>query len=238
MNKVYIIENTENKKLYVGVTNRSLEERLRQHFIDARRGLDYALHCSIRKYGEEAFEIHVLEQIKDKDEAYKSEQKWIKLFNTYEGSHGYNMTEGGDCGPVMKGEDNPMYGKDRTLSKETRQKISEAQSGRFMSEEHKQKIANSLKGKTYSEERKRKIGQANKGNTMSEEARKKISKGLKESDNSTLTNDQAAEIKWLLENTDKSQTQIAENYPIGRGAVGDIKTGRTWDYVNAKNPNN
>lgn len=237
MNSVYIVENTKNNKLYVGVTTKTPDKRFREHCINAKCGLEYALHHSIRKYGEKTFEVNTLERFESKEKAFKAEQKWIKLFNTYEGTHGYNLTEGGDCGPIMKGRDNPMYGRNRTFSKETKQKMSESHTGRSMSEEHKERIAKANTGKTYSKERKQNISESHKGKTLSEKHKKNISKGLEKSDNSELKSDQAAEIKWLINNTDKSQREIAENYPIGHGAVSSIKNQKTWSYVDPKNPN-
>lgn len=97
-----------------------------------------------------------------------------------------------------KGERNPNYGKTgywqgKTLSDETKQKLSEATKGernhmygRTHSEETKQKMSdshkgvpNAMKGRTYSAETRRKMSESQKGHTVSEESRKKISEAKK-----------------------------------------------------------
>ena len=56
---------------------------------------------------------------------------------------------------------------------------SEAQKGKSLSEETKKKISESGKGREFSEEHKRKISESLKGRIISEESRNKISKTLK-----------------------------------------------------------
>lgn len=59
----------------------------------------------------------------------------------------------------MRGENHPMYGRERT-------------------EEEKQKISESLKGRTFSEETRRRISEAQRGRELPPEVREKISKSL------------------------------------------------------------
>ena len=78
--------------------------------------------------------------------------------------------------PDISGEKNPNFGK--SVSEETRRKLSLAKKGKKLSEEHKKKISESNKGrdnsgiknpmygKKQSEETKRKIGEANKGRSI------------------------------------------------------------------------
>ncbi len=94
----------------------------------------------------------------------------------------------------QKGEKSPNFG--RTLSEETRKRMSLAKQGtrpseecirrslevrmsRPVSEETRRKIGNAAKGRVLSEEHKRKIGQSQIGKTMSPEARKKIGDALR-----------------------------------------------------------
>jgi hypothetical protein len=65
----------------------------------------------MRKYGEDKFDVVTLVTTTKKEKAYELEKEWIEWLGTYE--HGYNMTTGGDRGPKMTGEDNPMYGRTR-----------------------------------------------------------------------------------------------------------------------------
>ena len=68
---------------------------------------------------------------------------------------------------AMKGENNPNYGK--SLSEETKQKISNSAKGRRHSKETCNKMSESRKGKKHSEETKRKISQSHKGKKQSSE---------------------------------------------------------------------
>lgn len=91
-----------------------------------------------------------------------------------------NLTDGGDGGNGLKGENHPLYGKPR--SEEVKKRLSEALKGRSFlhcankkgtkqSEETKQKISNSLKGKKKTPEHIKNASQASK-----------IAKALKQKD--------------------------------------------------------
>lgn len=102
-----------------------------------------------------------------------------------------NIANGGDCGPVMCGEDNPNFGKH--LSEETKRKMSEAKRGekhhffgKHLSEETRRKMSearkgenNPLFGKHFSEESKRKMSEAKRGKHHSDETKRKMSESLK-----------------------------------------------------------
>ena len=68
---------------------------------------------------------------------------------------------------AKNGENNPMFGKH--LSEETRQMLSEARKGK----------PSCMKGKHHSEESRKKIGAARKGKSISAETRKKMSEAQK-----------------------------------------------------------
>ena len=58
--KLYFITNVVNGKVYVGLTVSSLPQRLKQHFAAARKGRKSAFTNALRKYGEEAFKIELI----------------------------------------------------------------------------------------------------------------------------------------------------------------------------------
>ena len=79
-------------------------------------------------------------------------------------------------------------GRHHVISKETRQKINKALTGRSLSEEHKKRIGEANKGRLCSKETRKKLSEANKGqipwhkglkNCFSKEVRQKISEGNK-----------------------------------------------------------
>lgn len=97
MGIIYKLTNQINGKVYIGLTTRSLEERLRQHHYDARHGKDRPLYRAMRKYGEDAFTSEIIDKAETLDELKQKEQYWIQKYNSYaaEGK-GYNATLGGD----------------------------------------------------------------------------------------------------------------------------------------------
>lgn len=89
------------------------------------------------------------------------ERELIKKYNTTNRNFGYNLEDGSN--------------KNKHLSKETRQKISQSLQGHLVSIETREKISKSQLGKQLSEKHKKKIGEGNKGKIVSEETKEKIS---------------------------------------------------------------
>jgi hypothetical protein len=52
----------------------------------------------------------------------------------------------------------------------------------------------------------------------------------------SLSEQEVGEIKWLLENTDETQEQIAKLYPAGQSTISHISSGKTWADVDPKKP--
>ena len=98
---IYCYTNKINQHKYVGQTN-NYKRRIRQHhscaFNPKATSYDDLIHKKIREYGEENFEISLLETLytDNINEVNKREQYWIKELNTYCGNGaGYNMDLGG-----------------------------------------------------------------------------------------------------------------------------------------------
>lgn len=97
MFSIYLITNTKNGKVYVGVTCKTVEYRINQHVRGALRGnVDMAICRAIKAHGKEFFTISVLDFVEDASAAYKSEEMWITRYDSF--NHGYNMTHGGEVG--------------------------------------------------------------------------------------------------------------------------------------------
>lgn len=90
---IYFIENLVNHKGYVGMTSRSVEERMSNHIRNARNGSECFIHKAIRKYEGCNFDIVTIDVADSKEEAFELESKWIRRFDTYKS--GYNMNPGG-----------------------------------------------------------------------------------------------------------------------------------------------
>ena len=91
---IYKIINDINQKVYIGKTERNIEERFKEHCRAYRqeRCEKRPLYAAMKKYGIEHFHVELVEET---DSPEEREQYWIKFYNCY-GSTGYNATMGGD----------------------------------------------------------------------------------------------------------------------------------------------
>ena len=101
MNKIYIIKNNINSKVYIGKTQYSIEQRFKEHCNDyLKRGEEKRpLYDAMKKYGIENFYIELIEDNISDQEINEKEIFYIKKYNSYVGfkdSNGYNATLGGD----------------------------------------------------------------------------------------------------------------------------------------------
>ena len=153
--QIYLIENLVNQKKYVGKTQTTALSRLRRHITEARRGSSYAIHCAIRKYGEQSFRVSVLDVATTKEELSKKEQYWIDCLQTTNKTIGYNCTKGGD-------------GLGCALTDETKEKIRKKTLGR--SAEQKKRNADAVRAaylnKVYSAEERESRRQRFLGNSF------------------------------------------------------------------------
>lgn len=125
---IYIIRNYCNDRVYIGQTSCSLKERIRGYKNDVKfANRSRPIINAMRKYGFEAFYFEILkDNIETKKELDRWERFYIKKYNSLCSQNGYNVELGGN-------------GKGKH-SKETKQKISKAQTG----------VKNHMYGKTGS----------------------------------------------------------------------------------------
>ena len=148
MYTVYAITNKINGKKYVGVTKRSCIERYKEHVISANSGSTYKIHCAMRKYGIDNFELSIIESDVPDEKASQKERYYIlKLGTLYSEGKGYNVDPGGR-GNV----------------------------GYVFTEEAKQKISSKLKGHVFPKSRNLKIKAAMTGREYKQEWREALSK--------------------------------------------------------------
>lgn len=90
---IYKITNTINGKIYVGKTERTVEERFKEHIRDSKRKTTEKrpLYDAIRKYGFSQFTVETIEETDNPDER---EKYWIEYYQSFK--YGYNVTLGGD----------------------------------------------------------------------------------------------------------------------------------------------
>ena len=99
---VYKITNKKNGKSYIGKTEYSLEHRWNRHLSSARNGSKFRFHSAIRKYGEDCWDLSVIENYQTEDENFINEKEshFIKLFES-DTKRGYNATSGGTGGWML-----------------------------------------------------------------------------------------------------------------------------------------
>lgn len=98
---VYKITCRDNGKVYIGQTNKTLEERLHKHFsfafTEKERSKNHKFARAIRKHGKEAFDIEIIETVNNQEELDEREFYWINYYNAVE--EGYNSrADKGKCG--------------------------------------------------------------------------------------------------------------------------------------------
>ena len=126
---IYKIENRSTGKIYVGQTQRTLQERIREHKRKSRKLS--LIDRAIKKYGIDAFEITILEICDTLEKLNEREIFWIKELKC-KMPNGYNMTDGG-LGRIVTDEERKHKSesqKGHIVSEDTRKKISMANTGR------------------------------------------------------------------------------------------------------------
>lgn len=90
---VYLITNTKNSKVYVGVTVQKLNYRFNQHIKSARDNSGYKLHKAMKRIGIEKFSIKIIAKTKSRSKLQKLEHKFIDKYDSI--NTGYNEAYGG-----------------------------------------------------------------------------------------------------------------------------------------------
>jgi group I intron endonuclease len=148
---IYSIFCTANGKQYIG-SSKNIHERWTTHRNSLRRNTHFCRHLqhAFNKYGKDAFVFnvveHVIEPIISSKQLTDIEQIWIDaywdqglLFNVKpkaESNVGYKHSD--DARTRRKGADHHSFG--RTVTEETRRKISESQKGKTASDQKKAKM--------------------------------------------------------------------------------------------------
>lgn len=176
-------------KSYIGVTTRSIDERISEHERQSRYGKGCAVNYAWRKYGKPKISILAIVSI---PLLFDCEKRAIEAFRTL-APHGYNVMPEGSISPMH------IPGVAEKVSLALKGRPSPLRGTKF-SEQHKLHLSASLKGKQnwlgkhHSAQTKKKISAANKGrppfkaiqiaanlrrgSNLSIEHREKISRGL------------------------------------------------------------
>jgi group I intron endonuclease len=178
---IYQIRNHIDGKLYIG-SAKSFRSRFRKHKTSLINGTHHAikLQRSWSNYGADAFSFEPV-LICSPDNLLMYEQLCMDAYDSYKS--GYNSTIKANSALGIK------------RSKETREKIAKAKSGKALSGSHKKAISDGGKGRVKTAEERQKISlantgkkkspahiekmrQANLGKTYSDETKQKVSASL------------------------------------------------------------
>ena len=88
---VYKITNTLNRKIYIGQTVQSLNNRWKQHLRDSKKDLDFPIYRAIKKYGPENFRIEEIDGANSLSELNYLETHYIHRFDSLVIKNGYNI---------------------------------------------------------------------------------------------------------------------------------------------------
>lgn len=135
---VYKFVNKVSKKIYVGVTTKSLEERLFAHLNKANLEKS-AFQQSLKKYGKDAFDYETIDKAYSKEELFEKECYWISFFDCVS-PKGYNLTVGGGGIVEMLPEIREKISKSKTGKKIDKLK------GRVRNQAERNKISKGLGG--------------------------------------------------------------------------------------------
>jgi group I intron endonuclease len=130
MGQVYILRDNHNGKMYIGLTKRTLDKRFVAHRCCANKNASTPLYNSLRKYGEDSFDMFYID-VEFDELLGPLETALIEIYNTI-WPNGYNFTTGGESGFKM--------------SEASRMKMSKLRKGVPLSEQHKKNISKSNSG--------------------------------------------------------------------------------------------
>ena len=142
MISIYAIWNKTNNKVYIGQTKYSYILRFYEHIVNAYRNKKGRLLDAIRNEGPETFYPQLIEQVESSAHALEMEIECIKLFESTNPEHGYNLNGGGygmrgmkhteewkeRQSKMMSGPNHYFYGKHR--SEDFKKKASLAKIGK------------------------------------------------------------------------------------------------------------
>lgn len=182
--KVYI-HIFPNSKVYIGITKQKVEYRWNN---GKKYDNNIYMTNAIQKYGWDNIEHKVLYENLTKEEAEQKEIELIKQYKANIREYGYNILEGGNASNGLSKEicekiSEKSKGKHYSPKTEFKKGHKPWTTGKKMSKELRQKLSEAHKGKKISKETKRKLSKISseklKGRKVSEETRKKLSIAMK-----------------------------------------------------------
>lgn len=176
---IYKITNKVNGKFYIGSAV-NFKKRFCHHrgYLKRNNHSNIKLQNAWNKYGSDAFEFYILEYIENRKFLLMREQHWINWFDAVNNGYNLSPSASGIFGMRHSPETRKKMSESslgKTMSEESKRKMSVAKTGTKMSLETKKKMSESGKGRIFSEEHRRNLSIANKGKKLSQETKDKMS---------------------------------------------------------------
>jgi len=204
-NYVYLTTNLITGKQYIGDHSTN---NLNDSYIGS--GKPYLLNA-VKKYGKSNFRRQILEQFDSKKEAFYNQKKYIEKYNTlYPNGYNLNITGGLQCSEGWSEEAREKMGEKRkgkkawnkglSFSKEVKDRMSIAKTGKAHTEEHNKNIGKGLigknRGKERSEEFKENVRRFQTGRKKSEETKAQLRKPKSEETKTNISRSCQGRIPW------------------------------------------
>jgi group I intron endonuclease len=164
---LYIATNIYTNKKYIGITTKSIKERISGHLKSVKRGSKAKFHVEIRKFGIESFVFETF--VFSVNDLIDKEIEYIKKYDSY--NNGYNSTFGGVLNTGYKHTEENKYksawNRNKNLSEEHKNNISKSHLDLHFqhSDESKLQMSNSRTGK-YKGRKQSKTHIQNKSNSL------------------------------------------------------------------------
>ena len=117
MYKIYKIINKVNGKVYIGQTKQHLKQRFREHVSKSSS----AIYADIQRYGQNNFEMTVIDEAETKQMASLKEKEWTLFYRSNEPERGYNIA----IVSTRTGKTNGFYGKHHTRETISQNKLNQ-----------------------------------------------------------------------------------------------------------------
>ena len=224
MYEIYKITNKINGKVYIGLTGRGFQKRLKEHIQYAfQKNSHFTIHKALRKYGEDGFDYEVIDVAECEKDAKDKEIYWIRFYDSW--NSGYNDTPGGDINSQLKGE---LSSRHKLTLKQVYEIYDLLKNTNLTFNEIIEKLNLPVK--------ERQICCINCGEQWFQEGidypvrknSKSVTKTGEKNPSSTLTAEQVLEIIDKLQNTKISQAQLAKDYGVHFNTINYINTCKTW----------
>lgn len=215
---IYKITNKVNSKSYIGCTTKSLEERWAWH-LRSRFNSKTIFSKALRKYGKECFKTEIIQICESFNEMLSKEIYWIAFYNATNREFGYNMIEGGNKPPILRGDEHHM--RRNGMSEKMKLALRKANIGRKQTSEHIEKCRLTRIGKKASPEHIEKCRIARAGFRHTEESKRKVS------DSKKGTVSPKRKLVLCINNYKvyNGHTEAAEKLSLSRSAVTKVANG-------------